>query len=293
VLISSERADRPNEFAHAPVHRNASIECPFCPGNEHLTPPEVLTYTDRGAGTWTLRVVPNKYPAIGMQADPEIAGAHEVIIESPEHHATLGQQLMRAVRDRMLYWKQDERIRYVQFFKNSGEAAGASLEHPHSQLIALPMVPARVREELDGSARYFEDHGRCFFCDELREGARLILETDQVQAVAPWAPRFGFETWILPKAHESHFENTEPAAVQALNGALRIIIGKLDEAAAHPAYNVILHTAPLHEPELEHYHWHLEILPRITGVAGFEWATGYFINSTEPEEYARLLRDSP
>ena len=258
-----------------------------------MTPPEVLSYHE----PWTLRVVPNKYPAIGIQADPKIVGAHEVIIESAEHAASLGEQLFHAVRDRILYWRQNAGIRYVQFFKNSGEAAGASMEHPHSQLMALPMVPKRVQEELSGAKQYWNHHGRCFFCDlleqERQEGERLIFETDQFEAIAPWAPRFGFETWILPKAHLSHFENTEVQKLDSLLAALRIVLGKLDEAAGRPAYNLLMHSAPVHEPALTHYHWHLEILPRITGVAGFEWATGCYINMMEPEEYARLLRDCP
>lgn len=259
-----------------------------------MTPPEVLSYREPGSGVWILRVVPNKYPAIGMQADPEIAGAHEVIVESPDHSASTGEQLFQAVRDRIVYWRQNDQILYVQFFKNSGPAAGASMGHPHSQIIAVPIVPKRLREELDGAKQYWNAHGRCFFCDLLeqegRDGARLIFETEEFQAVAPWAPRFAFETWVLPKTHESHFESTSEPKLAALSRAVRRVIEKLDEAAGNPAYNLLLHSAPIHDSELASYHWHLEILPRLTGIAGFEWATGCHINPLEPEEYSRLLR---
>lgn len=231
-----------------------------------------------------------------MQTDPEVVGAHEVIIESPDHEVFFGDQLFHAVQDRIVYWRQNTGIRYVQVFKNSGEAAGASLKHPHSQLIALPMVPKRVLEELNGAKQYWKDRGRCYFCDLLEQErgdrTRLVFETEVFQAIAPWAPRFGFETWILPKVHESHFENTSVAHLEPIRRALTILTHKLDQAADRPAYNLLLHSAPVHEAELAHYHWHLEILPRITGVAGFEWATGYYVNIMEPENYARLLRDA-
>lgn len=237
-----------------------------------MTPPEVLSFRDHGGSTWNIRVVPNKYPAVGMQA-------HEVIIESPDHNCSLGGQLFEAARERILYWKQEAQMQYVQFFKNSGEAAGASLEHPHSQLLALPLVPRRVSEELHGAHAYFAEHGHCFFCDEPEDRSRLIFESDQMRAIVPCAPRFDFETWIIPVAHTSHFENSQPETVSAIHSAVQVVIDKLNEAVAYPAYNLILHTAPLHQPELSHYHWHLEVLPRLTGIAGFELATGCYITS--------------
>lgn len=296
-MISAARANRPNEFVESAIPASASTDCPFCPGHEELTPPEVLSYRQPGSRLWSLRVVPNKYPAIRMQAHPEIIGGHEVIIESPQHAASLGERLFQAVQDRIVYWRQIPGVRYVQFFKNSGQAAGASLKHPHSQLIALPIVPKRVLEELNGAREYRERYGRCFFCElleqEHRDGARLIVETDEFQAIAPWAPRFGFEAWILPKRHASHFDNIALPELEALWRVLRILIDKLDQAAHHPAYNLLLHSAPLHDGELAYYHWHLEILPRITSVAGFEFATGCYIGTLQPEDYARLLRDAP
>lgn len=287
MLLSSERAKRPNEFVRPPDIRSPAAECPFCPGNEHMTPPEVLSYRDKETGGWRLRVVPNKYPAM--------LGGHEVIIESPRHDAEIGPDLFEAVRERIGAWKaQDELSRYAQFFKNSGSAAGASIEHAHSQLVVLPMVPKRIEEELDGAKAHFEAAGRCLFCcileKERNEGSRMIFETSQVQVFAPWAPRFAFETWIVPKPHGSHFEHAEPDLLNEVTFALRVALGMLERAAGRPAYNLILHTAPIQETELAHYHWHLELLPRIAALAGFELATGCYINAIWPEDSAELLR---
>ena len=207
------------------------------------------------------------YPAVQMQGGPETAvaelhgwspavGFHEVIIESPLHAARMGElpqrsieDLFRALQERMLAWEADQRVQYVQWFKNSGEAAGASLEHPHSQLMTLPTVPRRVQEELAGAKSHFERAGRCVFCEMLRlesaEGERLVLETEQIEAIAPWAPRFGFETWILPKRHGSDFCKTNPTTLGELACAVHRIMRALDCLLDRPAYNLILHTSPI------------------------------------------------
>ena len=230
-------------------------------------------------------------------------GAHEVIIESPDHAASLPdlserrvEDLFWAFRDRILDLKRDSRLRYVVMFKNHGEAAGASIEHSHSQLIALPVVPIQVREEIDGGLRYFSFKERCVFCDMVRQesadGARVILETDEILVISPYAPRFPFETWILPRAHSSHFEVADPSLIKSLAWAVRSTLRKLEKALEHPAYNFLIHTAPVQEGPLAHYHWHMEIIPRMTRVAGFEWGTGFYINPTPPEESAQYLRDA-
>ena len=230
-------------------------------------------------------------------------GAHEVIIESPDHIKSLAdlserrvEDLFWAFRDRILDLKRDTRLRYVVMFKNHGEAAGASLAHSHSQLIALPVVPIQVREEIEGSLRYFSFKERCVFCDMVRQesadGARVILETDEVLVIAPYAPRFPFETWILPRAHGSHFEAAHPSLIQSLAWAVRSTLRKLEKTLEDPAYNFLIHTAPIQEGALAHYHWHMEIIPRMTKVAGFEWGTGFYINPTPPEESAQYLRDA-
>jgi UDPglucose--hexose-1-phosphate uridylyltransferase len=181
-------------------------------------------------------------------------------------------------------------------FKNHGDAAGASLEHSHSQLIALPVVPIQVLEEIEGGRRYYAFKERCVFCDIVRQesadGARVVLETDEVLVVCPYAPRFPFETWILPRVHSSHFETAHPSLIQGLAWAVRSTIRKLEKALEYPPYNFLIHTSPIQESALAHYHWHVEIIPRLTRVAGFEWGAGFYVNPTPPEESAQFLRDA-
>jgi len=207
--------------------------CPFCCGHEADTPPEILSYPENGNGHWNLRVVPNKFPTLRVE------------------------DLFWAFRDRILELKRDSRLRYVLLFKNHGEAAGASLEHTHSQIIALPVVPIQVQEELDGARRYYSFKERCVFCDIVRREsaavARVILETDQLLVISPYAPRFPFETWVVPRAHNSHFESAQPSLIQSLAWAMRAIIRKMEKVLEYPAYDFLIHSAPIHAAPLEHY----------------------------------------
>jgi len=316
VIIAIDRAKRPSDFSREQVIPKGGGFCPFCPGNELKTPPEILAYRENGGPNekgWTLRVVPNKFPALRVEGDLNRQGqglydkmtgigAHEVIIETPEHKLTLADlpekqfaDVFWAFRDRILDLKNDTRLRYILVFKNHGEAAGASLEHTHSQLIALPVVPKRVQEELDGARRYFDFKERCVYCDiirqELEMGTRVVLETDHFIAVEPFAPRFPFETWILPRIHNSHFEASTAAVIQNLAWITRQTIRKVDKVLERPPYNLMLHSAPVQEGAVGYYHWHIELIPKLTKVAGFEWGTGFYINPTPPEEAAKFLRE--
>jgi UDPglucose--hexose-1-phosphate uridylyltransferase len=240
VIISTDRAKRPTDFVREQMKMKGGF-CPFCYGNESKTPPEILAYRPHHNGGpgpkdspgWTIRVVPNKFPALGIEGNINRRaegmfdrmngiGAHEVIIETPDHAASLAtmppkriEDTLWAFRDRILDLKQDKRFKYILIFKNHGEAAGASLEHPHSQLIALPILPRLVVEELEGAKQYYIYKERCVFCDiirqEMENGLRVVGENDQFLTIAPYAPRFPFETWILPKRHESAFENSSSA----------------------------------------------------------------------------------
>lgn len=317
VVIATDRARRPSDFSRESVPPPTMRYCPLCYGGEQKTPPEVLAFRQGGAPNqpgWSVRVVPNKFPVLGIEGDLNRqgegiydkmngVGAHEVIVETPDHKATIPEmpekqieEVLWAYRDRINDLKRDRRFRYIVIFKNYGESAGATLEHPHSQLIALPVIPKRVREELDGAKVYYEFKERCIYCDIVRHesqaGARMVTETDRFVVMAPYAPRFPFETWIVPKRHESHFEDAEPGALQNLAWVLRSTLRKIDKVLEHPPYNMVLHGAPLQEPELAHYHWHIELIPKLTKVAGFEWGTGIYINPTPPEESARFLRDA-
>jgi UDPglucose--hexose-1-phosphate uridylyltransferase len=230
-------------------------------------------------------------------------GAHEVIIETPDHTKTFAElpekrieDVLWAFRDRMLDLRKDKRFRYILVFKNHGDAAGASLEHTHSQLIALPIVPRAIREEVNGAKQYYEYKERCIYCDiirqELESGVRVVSENDDFVTLSPYAPRFPFETWILPKQHESMFENSPTHEIENLARSLKLLIGKIDVVLEHPAYNLVLQSAPLQEPSTEYYHWHIEFMPRLTKVAGFEWGSGFYINPTAPEEAAHYLREA-
>jgi UDPglucose--hexose-1-phosphate uridylyltransferase len=319
VIISTERGKRPNDFLRESVSPLPDGKnCPFCPGHEAKTPPEILVYgrSNGGANTsgWTVRVVPNKFPALGIEGDLDRegeglfdkmngVGAHEVIVETPDHAATLGSLPERAIedvlwayRDRMLDLKNDKRFRYVLIFKNHGEAAGASVEHTHSQLIALPIVPRRVREEVDSGWHYYDEKERCIFCDIIRQerdtGERVIGENDYFITLAPYAPRFPFEMWLLPKVHGSSYENNQSTMYASLARMLKDTLMRLDAVLDRPPYNFMIHTSPIGEEINDHYHWHIEIIPKLTKVAGFEWGTGFYINPTPPEESARFLREA-
>ncbi len=294
VSLSKDRSKRPFDFHRTPIQSIPGSICPFCPGNELLTPPDLLSYPAHEGTGWRLRAFLNKFPAID---------AHEVIVESPEHRASFGElpvsasvDLLAAVRDRILDRKQDPALEYVQFFKNNGPGSGASLSHPHSQLMALPIVPGQIQLELDGSLQHYEEHSRCIFCDllelELGQRERVILENEHVLVLAPYAPRFAFETWVIPRAHQSHFETTGEAVLRAVGEALHTIAQRLEAVLDSPPYNFLLHTAPLQEPLMPHYHWHVEILPRMGGVGGYEFGTGCFINAVMPEESAAVLREA-
>ena len=317
VIIATERARRPSDFVAEPVRPRASA-CAFCAGHESQTPPEILAGRPpdgepNGPG-WTYRVVPNKFPALRIEGELEPSGeglfdrmngvgAHEVVIETPEHGASLAglsvdavADVLFAFRERMLDLKKDPRFAYVLVFKNHGEAAGASLEHPHSQLIATPIIPIMVSEELNGSSRYYELKERCVWCDIVRQERRsrkkrVVLEANGFVALSPFAPRFPFETWILPTRHRSSFEETGVEELRGLAEVLGEFLRRMDRVLNGPPFNFMLHTAPLRDGALEHFHWHLEIIPKLTNVAGYEWGSGFFINPVPPEDAAAALRE--
>ena len=319
VIIATERSKRPDDFVSLDEKTPQAKLCPFCPGNEDKTPPEIMAY--RKPGTlpdkpgWNLRVVSNKFPALriegklnrqgqGMFDKMNGIGAHEVIIETPDHEKTLAdleqkqiEDILWAYRDRILDLKKDPRFKYVLIFKNQGRAAGASLIHSHSQLIATPIVPKRVMEELTGASEYYEYKERCVFCDivaqELRDRIRIIGENEDFVAIAPFASRFPFEMWIIPKIHEAHFEEAHKHEYSQLAVILKEILGRLKKTLKCPPYNYIVHTAPFKDDYSQEYHWHIEIMPKLTQVAGFEWGTGFYINPMPPEQAVKYLLEKP
>jgi len=317
VIIAHERAKRPHDFKGEAQKTGGGGLCPFCEGQEANTPHEILAYRERGTQPdgpgWRIRVVPNKFPALKVEGNinkrgdgiyDKMAGigAHEVIIESPRHHLSMTslpeesvREVLWAYRDRLVDLKKDTRLVHGMLFKNVGAAAGASLEHTHSQLIVTPIVPISVWEEMTGALEFYNYRGRCIYCDmvqqELGTEKRIVLDTPHFTAFCPYASRFPFEIWIAPKAHSSHYENIPKPAVDDLGGTLKLVLGKLEAALDTPAYNYIIHTAPFDQQELPHYHWHIEIIPRLTKLAGFEWGSGFYINPVPPEDAAAFLRE--
>jgi UDPglucose--hexose-1-phosphate uridylyltransferase len=317
VIIVTDRPRRPADFIRQPVPRPTAGVCPFDYGNEHKTPPEILAYRSSGGPEepgWRVRVVPNKFPVLGIEGELSRQGegmydkmsgigAHETIIETPEHMATFPElpekqieEVLWAFRERVSDLKKDRRFRYILLFKNYGAAAGAILEHPHSQLIALPVIPKRVKEEMEGARLFYDFKERCVFCDMIRQeiatGERLVIETDRFIVIQPYAPRFPFETWILPQRHESHFEAADAPTLANLAWVLRSTMRKIDRVLERPAYNLIVQSAPVQEQALAYYHWRIQIIPALTRLTGLEWGAGFFINPTPPEESARFLREA-
>jgi UDPglucose--hexose-1-phosphate uridylyltransferase len=319
VIIAGERARRPVDFQPVRDAARPGI-CPFCPGQEDKTPAEVLAYRPSdgpaaraNAPGWSLRVFPNRFPALKIEGDLDRqgdgvydrmngVGAHEVIVETPDHQRTLAscsvaevELVLAAYRDRIFDLSRDLRFRYIMIFKNNGSSAGASLQHSHSQLIALPVTPKTVVDEIAGALSYHGFKERCVFCDivrqELRANERLVFENAEFVVIEPYAPKTPFETWVLPKRHRAAYEETPRHELPLLAEAMSVTLRKLGRALDDPPYNFMLHTAPLHERGLVHYHWHIEIMPTLSQVAGFEWGSGFYINPTPPEEAARYLRE--
>ena len=317
-IIDTDEPASAGSFEPEP-HEVSGGKCPFCYGNEAMTPPEIYvvrppTSTANGS-SWNLRVVSNKFPALKIEGEIgrrgigvfdlcNGVGAHEIIIETPDHRCQMADlsleeigAVIKAYKVRSLDLRGDRRLKYSLIFKNFGVSAGASLEHSHSQLIALPIVPKRVQEEMKGAERYFEFRDRCAYCDmlsqEIHEDERVVCDNRSFVAFCPFMAGFPFEIWILPKEHHADFAQMSSEAVLDFARILKETLVRLRAALSNPAYNFIIHTAPIDPRAPEEYHWHLELIPKLTKIAGFEWGTGFYINPTPPELSAKALRDVP
>ncbi len=324
VLIAEGRTERPRDYQTNHVIESESI-CPFCAGNESKTPEEVLrTGGTNDTNAWEVRIVRNKYPALSPPApvDPHLdlesagttsllpedetstvagEGLHEVIIESPEHHvrtADLGVAQLAVVlgttKRRLEQIQTIPNIKSAHVFKNVGPAGGATIEHSHSQLIALPFIPHSLSRELEAMARHQQKTQHCLLCDlqenEIRGGQRLIAENANFTAFCAYAGRQPGETWIVPKNHLAHFSTIALSECESLAEILHQALAQLDIALKMPAYNYMIQSAPLEGTLIGHYHWRLVILPRVTTQAGFEWGSGCFINPIAPERAAEAIR---
>jgi UDPglucose--hexose-1-phosphate uridylyltransferase len=314
IIVFTDKIPKISDLKLEPQEKVGQSSCPFCPGNEAQTPPEIIAHRKHGPPNsrgWTVRVVSNKFPALKIEGDLNKEGfgvfdmmngigAHEVIIETPDHMRdmadltyTEAEEALWAYLARSIDLKRDKRFKYILIFKNYGKVAGASLEHPHTQLIALPIVPKRVFEELEGAAKYFEYKERCVFCDIIRdeqdEKERIIYEDRSFLAFCPFVSRFPYEVWILPKKHGSDFTALERDSVSSLARALRDSLARIKKLLLDPAYNFIVHTSPINGHEREDFHWHIEIMPKLAKVAGFEWGSGFYINPVPPDMAAENL----
>jgi UDPglucose--hexose-1-phosphate uridylyltransferase len=325
VIIATERAKRPVDFSIPPQEPAPEDDCPFCEGREARTPPEIFALRAGGTAAnqpgWTVRVVPSIKPVLriegalnrrgkGMYDVMDGIGAHEILIETPRHVANAAdlaaEQIRAAIQAaiaRIVDLERDPRFRYVLWFKNYGDSAGSGrLQHSRSQLIATPVTPLRVKEELLGAHRYFEDKERCLICDllaqERQAGERIVLDSKGFTVLSPFAARFPFELWIVPKQHRCDFGAIAPEEAADLAGVFKEVLVRLKAVLGDPPYNVLLHTAPFRRQRKvghwttieEDYHWHLELILRLTRVAGFEQGSGFYINPTPPEESTACLR---
>ena len=308
VTLATERAARPGEFTptRLPVEADPNRPCPFCPGNEEATPPALETY---GAeGSWLLRVVPNRYPAFSGDEPMAVtnlgpvfrqapaSGIHEVLVLTPDHEATFADLddaqvglVMAAIRDRLEVHARRPGVRYSQAIVNHGREAGASLRHPHGQLLGIPFVPGEVAEEEAGFRRFA---GSCLLCTmieaEVDAGWRVVHEDEHALVVCPFWSGTPYEMLALPKAHEGHITDAKPGDLVAVGRALRDCLDKLRTRVDDLAYNLVFHTLPHHHDD--EFHWHVHVLPRVASVVGFEQGTGVLINIVAPEDAAATLR---
>jgi UDPglucose--hexose-1-phosphate uridylyltransferase len=319
VVIATERAKRPDLFSTARdrilTHQRPEHDpkCPFCPGNESETPADILRLP--AAGPWQVRLFPNKFAALnrqgarvhcldGLHRKLSGVGFHEVLIESPRHNTTPALQTpdqialtLKAFQTRGRQIMDDPRIEQIFYFKNHGAGAGTSLEHPHSQLLALPMVPYDMRRRIDELRRTFDDDGVCPICQmvemELADHERLVAQNDFFVAFIPYAAFSPFHLWIVPRRHGPTFLDQNAGELGRLGEILREIFAKLYHGLHDPDYNYVIRSAPVRDAASAYLHWYVSIVPRVTKSAGFELGSGMYINPSLPEESAKFLREQP
>lgn len=310
VVIATGRAKRPEAFAKQERHKEEVSEkdCPFC----NLDNVEKLLEYKNSQGQWEVRVIPNKFPAFsqsdklheraeGPYSLMDGVGFHEVVITS-DHHKSLAElpveqieKVIDAYQERYLELANEKFINYVSIFHNHGKEAGASMRHPHSQIIAIPLIDPHLNQSLNGSRLFFENQGECVHCKmmewDMEEGSRVVYENKEFVVIAPFASRVAFELRIYPKEHHAYFERIKEQEKLQLAQAIKEALSRIFKGLNDPAYNFYVHTAPCDGKDYGHYHWHFEILPKTSTWAGFELGTGIEISTVEPEAAAKYLRE--
>jgi UDPglucose--hexose-1-phosphate uridylyltransferase len=317
VVIAPGRGKRPSDFTKETVKREPSppfkADCPFCPGNEKMTPEPV--YRSPLDGDWKIRAVPNKFAAL----QPDLAttrtyvgdflsakgfGIAEVVIETPQHNQTIATMELSGVSAVLSSYRQrhkeiakNDKINLITIFRNHGPKAGTSLEHPHSQIIATPIVPPHVRYPIEQAVLHYDKYGSCVYCDmleeERRQKERIILDTDNFTAFCPWAARSPFECRIYPKRHMASYADISDEEIEELAWALKNLLLKIYKCLENPDYNYVVRSSPIGDENARYLHWYIVIIPKITTPAGFEIGSGIYINSVAPEDSARFLRETP
>lgn len=317
VIIATERAKRPEDFKKSAEGRKPlpphEPKCPFCRGNEDQTPPSVFSLEEDGR--WALRVVPNKFAALqanlttqrqkaGKFLKVDGFGLAEVLIETPLHNVSPAimsqkevEKILIGYRSRYHAIANNDKICLITIFRNHGPKAGTSLEHPHSQIIATPIVPPHVRDQITQAILSCDTYGRCIYCDiiteELRQQERIIAETDFFVLIAPFASRHPFELRLYPKRHCCSFGKITDREIVDMAAVLKQALYKLYVGLDNPDYNYIIRSSPTDDEDVKHFHWYLEIVPKLTTPAGFELGTGIFINVALPENCAKFLKEIP
>jgi len=316
VIIATERAQRPDYFKKEEKPNTMLPEfensCPFCPGNELNMSPEETLRIDKN-NRWQVRIIPNKFPALsrvgerirtveGTKTKLTAVGLHEVVIETPIHNMTIAnlsqedfRNIIESYRLRYNQMMEDKRVEMIIIFKNHGEAAGTSLLHPHSQIVATPVVPSQVRERFNNAQKYFDDNFECVYCkilaEELKEGSRVFFETKHFVAFIPYAALSPFYSWIYPKRHYSCFGDITDEEVSDLGIMLQTTLKKYYVGLNDPDYNYVIRSAPTDSNNLDYFHWYISVIPRITKTAGFELGSGMYINPSLPENDAKFLKE--
>ena len=313
VVVTTDHPKGPSDYLHfKPPYQPQTTEgpCPFCPGNEGMTPREIFSLNREGGG-WSVRVIPNKFPFFhvegefdrrpeGMYDVMEAIGAHEIVVEGSEHKQNLasmeshqGKKVLMAYRERLIDLEKDQRFQQFLILKNY---PGMFNRHPHSHIMAMPVIPRRIDEEIRGTLDYYQRKERCIFCDIIKEEIsmkkRVILETVHFLVFSPFASRYPFETWIIPKNHCPDFHRIKEEEIEDLSVAIQSLFLRFSKLLSDPPYSFSFHTSPVqsrfHRAE---YHWHIETRLRIGLREGFEWGTGFFVNPTPPENAAAYLRE--